>query len=69
MVAVREALERGRALGAREADVGALDAAIDWSKYPKLRAIFEHRPRINVYWLELVKLAADIAGRSGGQGK
>jgi hypothetical protein len=26
---------------------------IQWERYPKLRAIFEHRPRTNQYWLEL----------------
>lgn len=25
----------------------------DWSKYPKLAGVFEHRPTVNVYWDEL----------------
>jgi hypothetical protein len=31
----------------------ATDFAIDWSKYPKLARVFEHRPEINVYWHDL----------------
>ena len=28
----------------------------DWGEYPKLAAIFEHRPRHNAYWMELEKM-------------
>ncbi len=31
-------------------------ANVDWSKLPKLAAIFEHRPSANRYWHELVVL-------------
>lgn len=39
-----------------EAGMGAdlLKSRVDWEKYPKLRATFEHRPSVNVYWHELV---------------
>ncbi len=30
--------------------------SVDWSKLPKLAAIFEHRPPVNRYWHELVAL-------------
>ena len=30
--------------------------SVDWSKLPKLAAIFEHRPSVNRYWHELVAL-------------
>lgn len=33
-----------------------LRANIDWSRLPKLAAIFEHRPSVNRYWHELVAL-------------
>lgn len=33
-----------------------LRATTDWAKYPKLAAIFEHRPPENIYWRELVEL-------------
>lgn len=33
---------------------------IDWSKYPKLAEMFEHRPLVNVYWHELRQLARDL---------
>lgn len=36
------------------------DAAVDWSRYPKLREIFENRPRVNVFWVELANLARDM---------
>lgn len=29
---------------------------VDWSRIPKLAAIFEHRPSENRYWHELVAL-------------
>ncbi len=32
-------------------------STVDWSKLPKLAAIFEHRPAVNRYWHELVALA------------
>jgi hypothetical protein len=38
------------------------DYAIDWSKYPKLATIFEHRPTENIYWNELRELIADQIG-------
>lgn len=38
----------------------ALSTAVNWELYPKLAAIFELRPRLNVYWLELVRLAFDL---------
>ena len=41
-----------------------LDAAYDWSKYPKLAAIFKDRPRVNVYWQELAALIAETHGKS-----
>ena len=31
----------------------------DWSHYPKLAAVFEHRPLVNVYWDELQKLLVE----------
>lgn len=31
----------------------------DWSKYPKLAAIFKDRPQENVYWDELRELLSD----------
>jgi len=31
--------------------------SIDWSRLPKLAAIFEHRPSVNRYWRELVALS------------
>jgi len=48
------------------------DSAVDWSKFPKLRAIFEERPRENVYWDELARLVdgaiiADRASRGTGE--
>lgn len=30
--------------------------SVDWSKLPKLAAIFQHRPTVNRYWHELVAL-------------
>jgi hypothetical protein len=36
------------------------DFEIDWEKYPKLAAIFEHRPRVNVYWVELTQLLLEV---------
>jgi len=33
---------------------------IDWTHYPKLRKIFEHRPVVNVYWQELMHLAHEL---------
>lgn len=30
--------------------------SVDWSRLPKLAAIFEHRPSVNIYWHELVAL-------------
>ena len=40
--------------------------ALDWEKYPKLAAIFQHRPSVNVYWHELVKLMAEVKGNPDG---
>jgi hypothetical protein len=37
----------------------ALKGRVNWNKYPKLAAIFEHRPTVNVYWHELVTLMRD----------
>lgn len=31
----------------------------DWSKYPKLARVFEHRPPVNVYWDDLRALLVD----------
>ena len=31
----------------------------DWTKYPKLASIFEHRPSKNVYWEELRELLVE----------
>jgi len=36
------------------------DAAIDWERYPKLRGIFEERPRESEHWVELANLARDL---------
>lgn len=36
-----------------------MDYESQWSKYPKLAAIFEERPRENVYWTELRSLLRD----------
>jgi len=33
-----------------------IKSSVDWSKLPKLAAIFEHRPSVNRYWHELVAL-------------
>jgi hypothetical protein len=33
-----------------------LRASVDWERVPKLAAIFQHRPSVNVYWHELVAL-------------
>jgi len=33
---------------------------IQWERYPHLRKIFEHRPKVNVYWTELLQLAIDL---------
>ncbi len=33
-----------------------IQQSVDWSKLPKLAAIFEHRPAVNRYWHELVEL-------------
>lgn len=35
------------------------DFEIDWTKYPKLAATFEHRPNINVWSIELLQLLRD----------
>lgn len=35
------------------------DYEIDWAKYPKVAATFEHRPNINVYSIELLQLLRD----------
>lgn len=29
---------------------------MNWAEYPKLAAWFEHRPRVNVYWVEFQRL-------------
>jgi hypothetical protein len=36
----------------------------DWSKYPKLASIFQHRPQENVYWTELSALASELCRES-----
>ena len=36
-----------------------VDYEPDWSKYPKLSAVFEHRPTVNVYWDDLRALLTD----------
>lgn len=36
---------------------------IDWSRYPKLRTWFEHRPTINVWWEELCRLATELVAK------
>lgn len=36
----------------------------DWSKYPKLAPMFEHRPEVNVYWQELLQLVAELSSES-----
>ena len=49
----------------------------DWSKLPKLAAIFEHRPSVNRYWHELVALTLlslevngdALAERNGKRGR
>jgi len=33
---------------------------IDWTRYPKLAAIFENRPDVNVYSVELRSLLEEI---------
>jgi len=36
---------------------------IDWSKYPKLRTWFEHRPTVNIWWEELCRLARELVDK------
>ena len=36
---------------------------IDWSKYPRLRTWFEHRPTINVWWEEMIELAGELVAK------
>jgi len=38
---------------AADADDRETDFEPDWSAYPKLASLFEHRPKVNVYWAEL----------------
>lgn len=38
-----------------------MEFEIDWKKYPKLAVIFEHRPRVNAYWQELLALLRSVA--------
>lgn len=38
------------------ADERETDFVPDWTKYPKLAAVFENRPPVNVYWEELRQL-------------
>jgi hypothetical protein len=38
-----------------------LTTAFDWKRWPKLAGIFEHRPRVNVYWTELADFIAFVA--------
>lgn len=33
---------------------------IVWSKYPRLAEIFENRPTVNLTWLELTALIAEM---------
>jgi len=33
-----------------------LRANVEWSRFPKLAKIFEHRPSVNRYWHELVAI-------------
>jgi len=33
-----------------------IKANVDWSRMPKLAAIFQHRPCVNRYWHELVAI-------------
>jgi hypothetical protein len=40
-------------------EIQAFKDRVRWSKYPKLAAIFENRPAVNVYWQELVRLIRD----------
>lgn len=47
---------------AEKSDRPRRDYAIDWSKYPKLANIFEHRPTENIYWDELRDLIAEQVG-------
>jgi hypothetical protein len=42
-----------------------LRASVDWSRLPKLAAIFEHRPSVNVYWHELVALTLTSLEQNG----
>lgn len=41
-----------------------VDFEPDWSKYPKLASIFEHRPRVNAYWEELRQLLTEARART-----
>jgi hypothetical protein len=38
------------------------DFVINWSHYPKLAGIFQHRPTVNIYWEELRELIRDARG-------
>lgn len=42
-----------------------IKAGVDWSKLPKLAAMFEHRPSVNRYWHELVALTLLSLERNG----
>lgn len=41
----------------------AIDFIVDWDEYPKLAAIFQDRPRNNVYWEELARFVTQYAPR------
>lgn len=43
-------------VGGKSQVADQLKSSVDWKRYPKLAAIFEHRPSCNVYWHELIDL-------------
>jgi hypothetical protein len=36
-------------------EVQRIKDSVDWTQFPKMEAVFRHRPAVNVYWVDLVE--------------